>query len=86
VRGDVGVEVVRDQVIVTMLFDRGCKGGEGRLIAKSVVLDGVENALQLGVQLEVAVEVTVAKVLDVFSKVAEEEDVLLSNFTSDFNL
>jgi hypothetical protein len=86
VRGDVGVEVVRDEVVVAMFFDGGGKSGEVGLVAEGVVLDGVEDALQLWVQLEVAVEVTVAEVLDIFGKVAEEEDVLLSDFTGDFDL
>ena len=85
-RGDVGVEVIRDEVIVAMLFDSGCKGREVSLVAEGVRLDGVEDALQLRVQLEVAVEVTMAEVLDVFGKVAEEEDVLLADFTRDFDL
>ena len=85
-RGDVGVEVIRDEVIVAMLFDSGRKGREVSLVAEGVRLDGVEDALQLRVQLEVAVEVTMAEVLDVFGKVAEEEDVLLADFTRDFDL
>lgn len=69
-----------------MLFDSGRKGREVSLVAEGVRLDGVEDALQLRVQLEVAVEVTMAEVLDVFGKVAEEEDVLLADFTRDFDL
>ena len=44
-RGDVGVEIIRDKIVVTVLFDRGCQSGEVTLVAESVALDGVEDAL-----------------------------------------
>lgn len=84
--GDVGVEIVRDKIVVTVLFDRACERGEVSLVTKHVVFDCVEDTLQLWVQLEAPVEVSVAQILDVFGEVAEKEDVLLANFTGDFDL
>ena len=84
--GDVRVEVVRDQVVITVLFNGRRQGREITLVAEGVALDGIEDTLQLWVDLEVAVEVTVAEILDVFGEVAEEEDVLLADFTGDFDL
>lgn len=86
VRGDVGVEVIRDKIVVTMLFDRGCQSGEVTLIAEGVTLDGIEDTLQLWIELEIAVEVTVAEILDVFGEIAEEEYVLFTDFTGNFDL
>lgn len=84
--GDVGVEIVRDQVVVAVLLDGIGEGGEVARVAKCVALDCVEDALQLGVKLEIAVEVSVTEILDVFSEVAEEEDVLFADFAGDFDL
>lgn len=86
VRGDVGVEIVRDEVVITVLFDRAYERGEIGFVAEHVVFDCIEDALQLWVQLEVAVEVSVAQVLDVFGEIAEEEDVLLADFAGDLDL
>ena len=85
-RGDVGVEIVRDEVVITVLFDRAYQRGEISFVAEHIVFDCVEDALQLWVQLEAAVEVSVAQVLDVFSEVTEEEDVLLADFAGDLDL
>jgi hypothetical protein len=84
--GNVRVEVIRDEVIVTMLFDRRNQGRERGGIAKRALLDSVEYTLQLRVQLEAAIEVSMAEVLHIFCEVAEEEDVLLANLTSNFDL
>jgi hypothetical protein len=85
-RGDVGVEIVRDEVVVTVFFDGACERGEVGFVAEHVIFDRVEDTLQLWVQLEAPVEVSVAKVLDVFGEIAEEEDVLLADFAGDFDL
>jgi hypothetical protein len=49
-------------------------------------VDCVEDIRKLWVQLVVRVHVCVAKVLDVFGKVTEEEDVLLTDLAGDLNL
>ena len=84
--GDVGVEIVRDQVVVAGLLDGIGEGGEVARVAECVALDCGEDALQLGVKLEIAVEVSVTEILDIFSEVAEEEDVLFADFAGDFDL
>ena len=84
--GDVRVEVIRDEIVVAVLFDRRNQRRKRRGITKGARLDRVKDALQLRVQLEAAVEVSVAEILHVFRKVAEEEDVLLANLASNLNL
>lgn len=86
VRGDVGVEVIRDEVVVAVLIDGANERREVRAVAEHVVSDCLEDTLQIRVQLEVAVEVAVTQILDVFGEIAEEEDVLLADFTGDFDL
>ena len=85
-RGDVGVEVIRDEVVVAVLIDGANERREVRAVAEHVVSDCLEDTLQIRVQLEVAVEVAVTQILDVFGEIAEEEDVLLADFTGDFDL
>lgn len=85
-RGNVRVEVVRNKIVITMLFNRRSECGEVGCVAKHVVFDRFEHLRQLRVELEVSVEVPVAELLDVFGKCAEEEDVLLADFAGDFNL
>lgn len=85
-RGDVGVEIVRDEIVVAVLFDGACERREVSFVAEHVVFNCGEHALQLWVQLEVAIEVSVAQVLDVFGEIAEEEDVLLADFAGDLDL
>ncbi len=80
---DVALEVVRDQVVITMLDDAVDQSTELASVAESPVADRVEDAIQLRVKLEAAVEVVMAQVLDVFCEIAEEEDVVLADFASD---
>lgn len=61
--GDVRVEVIGDEIVVTMLFNGREKRIERRGITKGARLDGFEYTLQLRVQLEATVEVSVAEIL-----------------------
>ena len=49
-------------------------------------MDLVEDLRELGLELVVVVEMSVAQLVYVFGEVAEEEDVFFTNFTSDFDL
>jgi hypothetical protein len=55
-------------------------------VAERALVDVVENGGQLGIELVLRVQMCVAEVLDVLGEVAEEEDVLLADFTGDFDL
>lgn len=63
---EVGVEVIRDKVVIAMLNNCVDEGGEGPLVAESTLLDGFENAGQSWVDLILAVEVVVAKIFNIF--------------------
>ena len=69
-----------------MIGDRADHCRECILITEHTRSDCIKYLGQIRVQCVFAVEVIVAKVLDVFGKVTEEEYVLITSFTSDFNL
>ena len=82
----IALEVIRNKVIVAMLGDASNKGREGSLIAKGTFLNGVEDLLQFGMDLVLAVVVCVTKIFHIFCEVAEEEDVLVACLACDFDL
>lgn len=83
---DVGVEIVRDQIIVAVGLDGTDQSGEGTDVAKGVGLDAVEDGLELWINRWSVVRMCVAQVLDVFRQVTEEEDVVLADLAGDFDL
>lgn len=85
-RLDVTVEIIRDKVIVAMVFDSANEGSERTGVAKGVGFDTFEDLGEVGVESVRAVGMGVAEVFDVFRKVAEEEDVVFADFAGDFNL
>jgi hypothetical protein len=44
-RLDIAVEVVGNEVVISMLFNAANQSAEGRSVTKSVLLDLVENSL-----------------------------------------
>ena len=55
-------------------------------ITKCSLLNLFEDLGEVGIKLMGAIVVSMAKIFDIFSQVSEQEDVVLSNFTSDFDL
>jgi hypothetical protein len=82
----VAVEVVRHQVVVTVITDSSDQGAKVMDRAKSALLDLGKHFLQVGVNFMRAVLVTVSEIFNVFSEVAKQEDVVLANLASYFNL
>jgi hypothetical protein len=80
------MEVVGNEIIVSMVFNPADQCAECVRIAKSVFLDFVKDSLKVGVNGVRAISMSVAEVFDVFGKVAKEEDVVFSDFSSNFNL
>lgn len=80
------VEVIGNEVVVTVLLDGSSQRREVGCVAEHVVLDCLEHFPELRVKLEVTVEVSVAEFFDIFSQRAEQEDVLFADFAGDFNL
>jgi hypothetical protein len=83
---DVALEVVGDQVIVSVIRDAVDEGAELGRVAEHAFTDDFEDAREVWVELEVAVPVRVAQVFDVLGQVAEEEDVVFADFSCDLNV
>jgi hypothetical protein len=80
------VEVVRDEVVVAMLNNPIHESREVIGIAKGALLDGVEDVAEGFIKLVSPIHVSVTEILHVLRQIAEEEDVVLANFSRDFNL
>jgi hypothetical protein len=64
-RLQVTLEVVGDKIVIAMLGDSGDKRRKRSLIAELVALDGVEDFLQAGMDLVLAVKVCMTKIFDI---------------------
>jgi hypothetical protein len=82
----VAIEVIGDEVVVSVMHNGVCECGESTGVAEHAALDGLEYFLEFFVELVVAVDVGMAEFIDIFGEVSEEEDVVLTNFTSYFDL
>lgn len=65
-RLDIAIEVIRHEVIIALIDDGIAECGETARVAESAGFDGVEDAGEVRVELEIAVRVGVAEVFDVF--------------------
>jgi hypothetical protein len=83
---DIAVEVIRDEVVVSVVFDGAGQGTERACVAEGAGLDRLEDFEEVWVEGVGAVVVGVAEVFDVFGEVPEEEDVVLSDLAGDFDL
>ena len=83
---DVAVEVIADEIIITLIDDRVAKGAESAGIAKTPAFDGVKDLSEIRVKFEGAIVMSMAEIFNVFGQVAEEEDVIFADFASDFDL
>jgi hypothetical protein len=81
------VEVIRHEIVITVILHRRDQGREVVGGTEGVGADEGEDGGEGGVQGGGgAVGVRVPEVFDVFGEVAEEEDVLLADFTGYFDL
>jgi len=83
----VTVEVIRNKVVVTMVGD--CLDDSIKVIrfTECTITDGLEDTLELGVNFKTrAILVSVTQVLNILGQITKEEDVVLADFASDFNL
>jgi hypothetical protein len=80
------MEVIRDEIVITMVFDCADESGEGARIPEGVLLDFLEDFGEIWVQCMRTVGMCVAEVFNIFSEVTKEEDIVLPNFAGDFNL
>jgi hypothetical protein len=82
----VAVEVIRHQVVVTVITDSSDQSAKVMDRAKGALLNLGKHFLQVGIDFMRTVLVTVSEVFNVFSEVSKQEDVVLANLASYFNL
>ena len=85
-RLDVAVEVVRNEVVVTLIDDRVAKSAKAVCISEFTTLDGIKDFGEVGVNFEVTIGVGVAEIFDVLGEVTKEKDVGLADFASDLDV
>lgn len=85
-RLDVAVEVIRHQVVVSVVADSRNHGTKVVRSTKCALLDLLKHGIQVRVDSVRAVGVCVTKILHILSEISEQEDVVLSNFASDLDL
>jgi hypothetical protein len=69
-----------------MVFNAADEGAECVRITKGVFVDFVKDSLEVRVNGMRAISMSVAEIFDIFGEVAKEKDIVLSDFSSDFNL
>ena len=82
----VRIKIVANEVVVAMVPDTVHKRAKLASIAEGIGRDGLKDLFKSRVDGVAAVVVVVAKVLDGFGEVAEEEDVRVADFAGDFDL
>lgn len=83
---EVGLEVVGYEVVVAVVYDRIDQSRKLACIAEGALLDRLEDSFEIRIKDELAVEVRMAEVLDIFGKIAKKEDVVLADFTCDLEV
>lgn len=83
---DVAVEVIRYEVVITMVTNS--RDHSSKIIgrAECAFLDSFEHLGQVRVHSVGAVRMRMAEILNIFGEIAEEEYIVLANFTGNFNL
>ena len=69
-----------------MVDDAVDERGEGTGLPESTFFNLIKDLGKGFVEMVVAIDVTVAQIVDVFGEVAEEENVVLADFARDFDL
>lgn len=83
---NIALEVVGDQVVVSMLDNGIDQSRELTSVTKYTFLDRLEDALKHRVQVKLGIEVGVAQIFHVLGQVTEKKDVVLSDLASDLNI
>lgn len=80
------MEIIRYQVVVPVVPNRRDHASEVLGFTKSALFDLLEDLGEIGIDGVRAIIVGVAEIFNILGKIAEEEDVVLSNLTRNFNL
>lgn len=79
-------KVIRDEVVVAVINDAVDKSGELFRVTKGALVNMIKDSGQLRIELVLGVKMCVAEILNVLCEVAEEENIVLSDLTSNFDL
>lgn len=69
-----------------MVNDTIAESGKAASVAEFTTFDSIKDFGEVRVELEVAIVVGVAEILDVFCQIAKEEDVGFANLAGNFDL
>ena len=81
-----GGKVIGQQIVIATNGERVQEGNKGFHIAKAARLDGLQHRLQLGIQLLLAVLLTVANVFDLVGEGTKDKHILLPNGLSNLDI
>lgn len=85
-RLDVALEIVRHEVVISVLANCGNHGAEIMRGAKCALFNLVEDFVEIRINNLGAILMCVAQVFNVFGEIAEEENVAFADLSGDFNL
>lgn len=80
------MEVIRNQVVVTVILDGVDKCTERVGITECVGFDGLEDLGKILIESVRSVVVGMSEVFNILCQVTKKEDVVLANLTSDLDL
>lgn len=83
---NVAVEVVRHEIVVSMVPDSGNHGAKVIWCAKCSLFNFIEHLFQIRVNGVRSVVVGVAQVLYILGQVTKQKDIVFANFTCNLNL
>lgn len=83
---DIAAEIIRNKIEIPVLAYSGNHATEIVRSAECSLFDLVEDLVEVSVDAVGSVVVRMAEILDVLGEVAEEEDIVLADFSGDFDL
>lgn len=83
---DVTVEVIGNEIVVSVISDGVAECAETAGVAKSAAFDRVKNIGQVRVKSKGAEIVSVAKVFNILGQVTKKKDIGVTDFTCYFDL
>ena len=83
---DIAMEVIRDQVVISVVYDAVDERGELVGVAERAFANGFEYIIEIRVELKLIVEMCMTEVFDVLGQITEQENVLFANLAGDLDL
>ena len=80
------MEIIGNEVVIPMVLNGPNESAESTGVAECALLDLLKDLREVWIKIVRAIVVSVAEILNILCQVAEQEDVVLTNLTRDFNL